>query len=329
MNIIASKRTTEVFIFCTMALLGGGLIVLISLTSIYWFYPTTFYAVLVYVAWNRYFSSPVDADGALTIEEQGAQEIIVQSYLDYMERLLLDEPHPYKKESINLARPARARTLTLLERVGPENKRSVVRFLQESHLVRAPRPIIDLYGADLRSADLHWVDLREACLNEVDLRGAILATANLSKAQLTRTALGEAILEGANLSMANLEGANLFAVDLKGANLEGANLEGANLEGANLEGANLFAVDLKGANLEGANLEGANLSRTHLSGANFSDAYLSNVDLSRTTLSGAKGVLNEELEQQVKTLKGTIMPNGQKYEDWLKSGGGDGENDGP
>jgi hypothetical protein len=36
-------------------------------------------------------------------------------------------------------------------------------------------------------------------------------------------------------------------------------------------------------------------------------------------LRGAEGITNEELEQHAQSLKGATMPNGQKYEDWLKS----------
>ena len=63
------------------------------------------------------------------------------------------------------------------------------------------------------------------------------------------------------------------------------------------------------ANLEGANLEGADLTVVHLEGAE---------------------VTQERLDQ-AQFLEGATMPNGQKYEDWLKSKGGgeDGENSGP
>jgi len=42
-------------------------------------------------------------------------------------------------------------------------------------------------------------------------------------------------------------------------------------------------------------------------------------------------VTNEEFEQQGASLEGTTMPDGQKYEDWLKSRGRgqDGETSGP
>ena len=54
--------------------------------------------------------------------------------------------------------------------------------------------------------------------------------------------------------------------------------------------------------------------------------------LGRTTTSATRRALedNEQLERQAASLEGAIMPNGQKYEDWLKSKGRgeDGENSG-
>jgi hypothetical protein len=44
---------------------------------------------------------------------------------------------------------------------------------------------------------------------------------------------------------------------------------------------------------------------------------LSEADLSGANLTEPKGITNEVLEQQAKSLKGATMPNGQKYEDWL------------
>jgi uncharacterized protein YjbI with pentapeptide repeats len=90
-------------------------------------------------------------------------------------------------------------------------------------------------------------------------------------------------------------------------------LSHANLSGAYLPNANLFGADLSGANLSDAHLYQANLSE-----ANLSRADLSRADLSRANLSDAQGITNEELEQQADSLKGATMPNGLKYEDWLK-----------
>jgi hypothetical protein len=50
------------------------------------------------------------------------------------------------------------------------------------------------------------------------------------------------------------------------------------------------------------------------------------VRLSLTDLSGARGVTNEELDEEADSLQGATMPNGQKYEDWLKELENHGEN---
>jgi hypothetical protein len=57
---------------------------------------------------------------------------------------------------------------------------------------------------------------------------------------------------------------------------------------------------------------------------------LNGANLSGADLCGAKGVTNEELEQQALSLVDATMPNGQKYEDWLESEGRgeDGEDSG-
>jgi uncharacterized protein YjbI with pentapeptide repeats len=113
-----------------------------------------------------------------------------------------------------------------------------------------------------------------------------------------------ALLDNADL-VADLSNADLSGASLIGTNLSDGNLFSAGLSEANLIGADLSRADLSGANLVGANLENANLS-------------------------GADGITNAELEQQAVSLVGADMPNGQNYEDWLKSGlrEEDGKNDG-
>jgi uncharacterized protein YjbI with pentapeptide repeats len=56
-------------------------------------------------------------------------------------------------------------------------------------------------------------------------------------------------------------------------------------------------------NLREADLHGADLSETDLTFANLTDA---------------EGITNEELDQQASSLEDATMPNGQKYEDWIK-----------
>jgi hypothetical protein len=77
--------------------------------------------------------------------------------------------------------------------------------------------------------------------------------------------------------------------------------------------------------LYGANLRGACLRGLRLEGADLRDADLSGADLSGANLNRAK-ITKRQLEQ-VESLRGATMPNGQKYEDWLYSKDS-GENDG-
>jgi uncharacterized protein YjbI with pentapeptide repeats len=112
--------------------------------------------------------------------------------------------------------------------------------------------------------------------------------------------------------------------DLRDIDLSASDLSAANLSGANLSSANMSGAVLKGADLSGWSWASTNLSDADLSGADLSDAVLLNTDLSnavlnKANLSGAKGITNEELERQAKSLEGATMPNGQKYEDWLKA----------
>jgi uncharacterized protein YjbI with pentapeptide repeats len=55
----------------------------------------------------------------------------------------------------------------------------------------------------------------------------------------------------------------------------------------------------------------------NLEGADLSDAELGDAALSNANLTNAK-VTYEQLSK-CSTLQGATMPNGQKYEDWLKS----------
>jgi hypothetical protein len=108
-------------------------------------------------------------------------------------------------------------------------------------------------------------------------------------------------------------------------------LSGANLSKANLSGGSLVKVDLRGADLSDAHLNYATLVEANLSGVNLSRADLSGADLERANLRGARSITNEDLKRQTFRLEGATMPNGQKYEDRLKSKGSgeDGEDSGP
>jgi hypothetical protein len=147
------------------------------------------------------------------IEEQRAQDAALQAYLDEMSSLLLTVGSLRESEEGSEERTlARARTITVLERLDPQRKTEVLQFLVEAKLVQSVgerAPIITLSGADLKGV-----------LLEANLRCADLSDADLSGAQL------DGDLSDANLSGADLSGAWVSA-DLEGALLTGADLSGA------------------------------------------------------------------------------------------------------
>jgi uncharacterized protein YjbI with pentapeptide repeats len=211
---------------------------------------------------------------------QRAQDEALQAYLNQMSSLLLEKDLRTSKEDSEVRTLARARTLTVLGRLDRSGKIALMQFLVEADLVQR---------VDRREP---IISLRGADLSDVGLFNADLDSANLIDANLSDASLRFAHLREANLSDANLSGADLYRANLSGANLGGGLTENKRLtEPANLSGADLSSADLSGADLSGA-----------------------------TNLLGAQGIItNEELDQQAKSLKGATMPNGQKYEDWLKS----------
>jgi hypothetical protein len=131
-----------------------------------------------------------------------------------------------------------------------------------------------------------------------------------------------------DLTRADLNGADLAGANLARALLREAILLGARLDGVTLSEADLRGVDLRGADLIGATLSGANLAGTALSGVYLGGAILKGAMLAGAYLKGAEGLTEDQLKQQAASLEGATMPNGQKYEDWLKSREEDGENGG-
>jgi hypothetical protein len=244
------------------------------------------------------------------------QDEALQAYLDQMSQLLTDKERPLRRtqQGDNLSVVARARTLTVLQKLGPDHKRSTLHFLYESGLIMREL-VVSLVDADLSGAELRGVDLSKA----------YLVGANLVRANLSRAYLSGAYLSGTNLSGSNLSEANLSEAYLGEANVRAADLRGTYL--TYLSRANLSGADLSGADLSGAYLGEADLSEAYLSGTNLSEAYLSGANVSGAYLNEAVGATEEQLEQ-ASLLKGTTIPNGQKYEDSIKSRGEDGENSG-
>src|SRR5215217_3515863 len=142
------------------------------------------------------------AEAERELAEQRAQDEALQAYLNQMSGLLLEKDLRSSEEDSEVRTLARARTLTVLERLDRKRKPAVIGFLIEAELIQrveGTEPNINLGGADLSEANLG----------------------------------SSADLSGANLQMANLSGANLNATNLSGANLRYANLSEAILLMAN------------------------------------------------------------------------------------------------
>jgi uncharacterized protein YjbI with pentapeptide repeats len=222
------------------------------------------------------------------------QDEALRAYLDQMNRLIIEEHLMEEPENSQVRRLAQARTIQTLLGLDQDLKRRILTLIHELHLISKDNPIISLKNATLDTADLSEITLHDACLREVDLR------------------------------LANLSGADFKGSDLGGADLRGANLSNANLSDTVLVGANLLPYDethpakLNAPNLlNGADPSNIDSSNDHLVPTNLDGAGLSNADLSGAYLTGA-GVSEEQLDT-CKSLEGAIMPDGQKYEDWLKS----------
>jgi uncharacterized protein YjbI with pentapeptide repeats len=245
-----------------------------------------------------------------------------------MSQLMLDRKLLEAKEGDPVHTLAQARTSTVILRLDAEHNQSVTRFLIDSGLAERSKASARL----LRGIALPHAKLSGAALTIADLSDADLSGANLRGAGLTLASLSDAYLRGADLSNANLDSADLSDAflryaDLSSAVLIRANLSSADLNSADLSSADLNHADLSDANLFVANLNGASLRRANLSGANLRYANLRN-DAPGFTLDDAiLSDANLKLEQQAASLKGATMPNGQKYEDWLKDKKAQGKNE--
>jgi len=139
------------------------------------------------------------------------------------------------------------------------------------------------------------------------LQDGSLREANFFRANLSRAIMWEADLSSTFLASADLSGANLLDANLSGSILSAANLSGSILFGANLSSAQLVKADLRGADLSEACL-----SRADISGARLHGATLKKTDL--------RDLIHWERWQllQAESLEGAIMPDGRKYEEWIK-----------
>ena len=181
------------------------------------------------------------------LENLRAERAMVETYLEHIGTLLLEEDLRTANENSDVRLLARARTLIVLDGLSEDRKVRLLNFLSETKLIQSGSqgepPVISLRFADLSGTRL------------------------VSRKILSHT-----------------------------------DLDRADLIGANLDNAELINTELPRADLSGADLSGADLTDADLTGAD---------------LTGAEGVRCEQT-RGAESLDGATMPNGQKYEDWLK-----------
>lgn len=221
----------------------------------------------------------------LQVEEQRAQDAALQTYFDQMDEMIDrlrasgmrrdangmlsfgDSPSPEVIQTLEATlNLMRARTLTLLERLGASRKRAVVRFLLELGFLdetdKVGAPITPLDDANLDCADLSRMNLSNKYLYSARLNSADLSGTNLSGTNLSDADLRSADLSGSQLGTAGryrVTPSGLFK-DMEPLPPNPTNLMGADLRQANLRGAEGWTPEqLKRAKLWRANFEGATM----------------------------------------------------------------------
>jgi uncharacterized protein YjbI with pentapeptide repeats len=259
-----------------------------------------------FLQWVRNRSERAQAEAVEVAREQDAA---LATYAEKLSELITEKNLHAGSNASHVCLVAQALTTYLLRRLDKVHKRQALALVYGMGLIEKGEPLLALSNASLDGADLTELTLHNACLNGADLR------------------------------LADLHGADLEGSDLNQADLRGANLSGADLSGADLTDANLLPYDEKDPaawnkhNLEkrstlnnGTSFSRKGLTITSLRGAILREAqlrkaWLHGVDLSGADLKSVKGITTEELADQASLLRGATMPNGQKYEEWLKSKG--------
>jgi hypothetical protein len=189
----------------------------------------------------------------LEAQRKWCTEDALEAYLDQMQKWVLDDSRPLAAAHSQDPRRgmARTRTLTILQRLDPDRKRDVVRFLHEHRLINKDQPVVRLRSADLNNANLSGMELSNSNLSGSNLSGANLTKTKLCGYHGSSASWEEALERGggwedalepwaeSDLSDANLTGATLVRTWLGGCDLLSADFADAKLVGADVRGADL------------------------------------------------------------------------------------------
>jgi hypothetical protein len=252
------------------------------------------------------------AEAERALEDQRAQDASLQAYLDQMTDLTLNRGLRDSEPGDTVYELAQARTLTVMSQLGSENNMSVTGFLTDAGLLGTGSPSIGL----LRETDLQKLDLRVAALDGADFQQTIFLEVDLTLAMLDGADFGEASLFDTDFTEAHLRDAYFDRSMIYGTDFGGADLKRAAFDYAVLGPDASTQYLIEDVEEQGLDFSAADFTDAHLQGADFT---------------GSVGVTEEQLHEQARSLKGAIMPDGQKYEDWLENRKGnedDGKNGG-
>jgi Pentapeptide repeats (8 copies) len=152
----------------------------------------------VVIAGVGYFFNKKQREREVAVERLNAQDTALQSYLDQMSDLLVNQHLRSLPPRSDIHKLGEARTLAALLGLDSDHKRRPLKLVYDMGLIPIKEPLFELENAGLDHADLSELSLREASVRRADLRAT-----NLHGADLT----------GSDLSDANLSRANLLPYD--------------------------------------------------------------------------------------------------------------------
>jgi uncharacterized protein YjbI with pentapeptide repeats len=131
------------------------------------------------------------------VPDQQSQDEALQTYFDQMSTLPIDEDLGDANGDRAVRTLARARTLTVLEKLDPTHKRQVMQFLVDASLVQSALSGIVMHGTRRVGADLRDANLNGTILHDANLSGANLSHATGKTADQLDGQAGS--LDGANM----------------------------------------------------------------------------------------------------------------------------------
>ena len=132
------------------------------------------------------------------LQIERAREETLRSYLDRISELVLEKELVDSSPDSPQRAFAHARTQNALTTLDGPRKGLLVRFLNESQLIRNGCAVVPLSLADLTNSDLSGADLRSCDLSGANLRDAYLYDADLRESNLQNCVLTNADLRGCN-----------------------------------------------------------------------------------------------------------------------------------